>query len=229
MDEAAAIGRGLLPTRFLLLMTTVPHERDGISRGYLMKILLTGFEPWAEWPSNPSGVVAEALDGALIRGCEIISTVLPVSHGDDIAKVAPLIAEYKPAAVVSLGLHGSASALHVERVGINLKVIDDADYPIVDRGPDAYFSTLPTRLMVRRMREANVPARLTYSAGTFLCNHILYSTLHLLAEKGIDTPVGFIHVPPTPELAGASQPSMALETIQTGVTTGIRAVVESLT
>ena len=194
-----------------------------------MKILLTGFEPWGEWASNPSGVVAEALNGAPIGGCEIVSTVLPVRHGRDIAKVARLIAEHKPAAVVSLGLHGSASALHVERVGINLKVIDEVDYPIVDGGPDAYFSTLPTRLMVRRVREANVPARLTYSAGTFLCNHILYSTLHLIAEKGIDTPVGFIHVPPTPELAGASQPSMALETIRAGVMAGIEAVAESLT
>ena len=194
-----------------------------------MKILLTGFEPWAEWSSNPSGVVAEALNGASIGGCEIVSTVLPVSHGRDIAKVASLIAEHKPAAVVSLGLHGSASALHVERVGINLKVIDDVDYPIVDGGPDAYFSTLPTRLMVRRVREADVPARLTYSAGAFLCNHILYSTLHLIAETELDTPAGFIHVPPTPELAGASQPSMALETIRAGVMAGIEAVAESLT
>lgn len=194
-----------------------------------MKILLTGFEPWAEWLSNPSGVVAEALNGTSIGGCEIVSTVLPVSHGRDIAKVASLIAEHKPAAVVSLGLHGSASALRVERVGINLKVIDDVDYPIVDGGPDAYFSTLPTRLMVRRVREADVPARLTYSAGAFLCNHILYSTLHLIAETGLDTPAGFIHVPPTPELAGASQPSMALETIRAGVMAGIKAVAESLT
>ncbi len=197
-----------------------------------MKILLTGFEPWAKWPTNPSGVVAESLNGTSIGGCEIVSTALPVIRGDDIAKVASLIAEHEPVAVVSLGLHGSASALHVERVGINLKVIDDVDYPIVDGGPDAYFATLPTRLMVRRMREVNVPARLTYSAGTFLCNHIMYSALHLIAENERDTPAGFIHVPPTPELVvkqGAPQPSMALETIRRGVTAGIMAVAESLT
>ena len=131
-----------------------------------------------------------------------------------------------------MGLHGSASALHVERVGINLKVIDGADYPIVEGGPDAYFSTLPTRAMVQRMEDAKVPARLTYSAGTFLCNHIMYSVLHLIAENGGDLPAGFIHVPPTPELVeGRSQPSMGLETetIRKGVIAGVTAVVESLT
>ena len=194
-----------------------------------MKILLTGFEPWAEWSSNPSGGVAESLDGTSIGGCEVVSAVLPVVHGADIDRVASLISEHEPVAVVCLGLHGSASALHVERVGINLKVIDGADYPIVEGGPDAYFSTLPTRDMVQRMEDVKVPARLTYSAGTFLCNHIMYSVLHLVAED--DLPAGFIHVPPTPELVaelGRSQSSMALETIRTGVVAGVTAVVENI-
>ena len=196
-----------------------------------MKILLTGFEPWAEWGSNPSGAVAASLNGSSIAECEVVSAVLPVVHGADIDRVASLVAEYEPVAVVCLGLHGSASALHVERVGINLKVIDGVDYPIVEGGPDAYFSTLPTRAMVRRMADAGVPARLTYSAGTFLCNHIMYSVLHLIAERGDDLPAGFIHVPPTPELVtelGRSQPSMALETIRTGVVAGVMAVVENI-
>ncbi|MDP6038936.1 MAG: pyroglutamyl-peptidase I [Candidatus Latescibacteria bacterium] len=196
-----------------------------------MKILLTGFEPWAQWSTNPSGAVAESLDGAIIGGFEVISTVLPVVHGGDIAKVAPLIAEHRPAAVVSLGLHGSASDLHVERVAVNLKVVDGGDYSVVEGGPDAYFSTLPVRAMVKRMKKAEVPARLTYSAGTFLCNHIMYSVLHLVAENGLDISAGFIHVPPTPELVvelGRAQPSMALETIQTGVMAGVMAVAENL-
>jgi pyroglutamyl-peptidase len=196
-----------------------------------VKILLTGFEPWAQWSTNPSGAVAESLDGTIIGGFEVVSTVLPVVHGGDIAAVAPLIAEYRPAAVVSLGLHSSASALHVERVGVNLKVIDDVDYPVIEGAPNAYFSTLPARAMVRRMQEAEVPARLTYSAGTFLCNHIMYSVLHLVAENGLDISAGFIHVPPTPELVvefDRAQPSMALETIQTGVMAGVMAVAESL-
>ncbi len=194
-----------------------------------MKILLTGFEPWAEWSSNPSGAVAESLDGSSIGGCEVVSAVLPVVHGADIDRVAPLIAEHEPVAVVCLGLHGSASALHVERVGINLKVIDGVDYPIAEGGPDAYFATVPTRAMVQQMEDAGVPARLTYSAGTFLCNHIMYSVLHLVAED--DLPAGFIHMPPTPELVtelGRSQPSMALETIRTGVVAGVTAVVENI-
>ena len=196
-----------------------------------MKILLTGFEPWAEWSSNPSGTVVESLHGTSIGGCEVVSAVLPVVHGTDIDRVAPLIAEHEPVAVVCLGLHGSASALHVERVGINLKVIDGVDYPIVEGGPDAYFSTLPTRAMVQRIEDAGVPAQLTYSAGTFLCNHIMYSVLHLIAESRDDMPAGFIHVPPTPERVaelGRSQPSMALETICSGVVAGVMAVVENI-
>ena len=140
-----------------------------------MKILLTGFEPWAEWSSNPSGAVAESLDGTSIGGCEIVSAVLPVVHGADIDKVAPLIAEHEPVAVVCLGLHGSASALHVERVGINLKVIDGVDYPIVEGGPDAYFSTLPTRAMVQRMADAGGAGEADVFGGyVFVQSHYVF-------------------------------------------------------
>ena len=195
----------------------------------MAKILLTGFEPWADWSMNPSGEVAESLDGVVIGGCEVVSTVLPVVHGSDIAKVAPLIAEYRPVAVVSLGLHGSAASLHVERVAVNLKILDGVDQLVVEGGPDAYFATLPTREMVGRMHLADVPAKLTYSAGTFLCNHIMYAVLHMIKENSLDIPAGFIHLPATPDLAVShGGPSMALETIQTGVTAGLMAGAESV-
>lgn len=192
-----------------------------------MKILLTGFEPWADWPGNPSGEVARALHGAIIGGYEIASVVLPVAHGEDMAKVVPLIAQVRPRAVISLGLHGSASVLHVERVAVNLKVIDEVDHPVVAGGPDAYFATLPTRAMADAMRQAGIPARVTYSAGTFLCNHVMYSVLHHIAIQRLDIQAGFIHIPPTPEviaLRGGTQASMALPDIQKGVIAGLEAV-----
>lgn len=195
-----------------------------------MKILLTGFEPWGDWPGNPSGEIARALDGAEIGGCRIVSEVLPVVHGEDMAKVAPLIAQVRPNAVVSLGLHGSAPVLHVERVAVNLKVIEEVDHPVAPGGPAAYFATLPTRAMVGAMWEAGIPARLTYSAGTFLCNHIMYSVLHHIATRGLDIRAGFIHIPPTPELIarrGGAQASMALADIQRGVVPGIEAVAKN--
>ena len=192
-----------------------------------MKLLLTGFEPWADWPSNPSGDIARALDGVEIGECRIVSAVLPVAHGEDMAKVAPLIAQVQPRAVISLGLHGSASALHVERVAVNLKVIEEADHPVVAGGPDAYFATLPTRAMADAMRQAGIPARVTYSAGTFLCNHVMYSVLHHIATQRLAIRAGFIHIPPTPDLIalrGGTQASMALPDIQKGVIAGLEAV-----
>lgn len=196
----------------------------------MTKILLTGFEPWNDWPHNPSGNVALALNGEVIGGCEIVSAVLPVVHGEDIAIVKPLIAQHKPVAVVSLGLHGSTFALHIERVAVNLKVIDGVDYPVVDGGPDAYFSTLPTRKMVAGIHDAaQVSAKLTYSAGTFLCNHIMYSVLHHLASSDVDAIAGFIHLPATPDMVlGTGQASMALTDMQRGVIAALEIIAQNL-
>jgi pyroglutamyl-peptidase len=114
-------------------------------------------------------------------------------------------------------------------VAINLKVIENEDAPVIDGGPDAYFATLPTRAMVAAMAQMGIPAQVTYSAGTFLCNHLMYSVLHHVASRKLDIKAGFIHVPPTPDLmvkrGGAS---MALSDIQRGVLAGLHAVVESL-
>ncbi|MCZ6636431.1 MAG: pyroglutamyl-peptidase I [bacterium] len=195
-----------------------------------MKILVTGFEPWNKWDRNPSGEIAEALAGERMDGVEVVSTVLPVVHGEDIAQVVPLIQTHQPIAVVSLGLHGRASRIHVERVAINFKVVDGEDLPIVADGPAAYFATLPTREMRDAMNGVGVPAQLTYSAGTFLCNHVMYSVLHYLAEQGLDIPAGFLHLPPLPEHVAAGLcggASMALAYTKKGVVAGLEAVVKN--
>jgi pyroglutamyl-peptidase len=193
------------------------------------KILVTGFEPWDNWSHNPSGDIALALDGASIAGCEIVSAILPVIHGEDIAIVKPLIKKHRPVAVVSLGLHGSASVVHIERVALNLKVVDGKDFPVVQGGPDAYFATLPTREMVEEIQEAvQVPAKLTYSAGTFLCNHIMYQVLHHIDVHDLDIKAGFIHLPPTPDMVlGTNKASMALSDIQRGVVGALQAVAKN--
>ncbi|MFT5369285.1 MAG: pyroglutamyl-peptidase [Candidatus Latescibacterota bacterium] len=194
------------------------------------KILLTGFEPWDHWSHNPSGDIAMALNGEMIGGCDIVSAILPVVHGEDIAIVKPLIAAHKPLAVVSLGLHGSASVLHIERVAVNLKMVGGADHPVVDGGPDAYFATLPTRQMVMAIEDvAHVPAKLTYSAGTFLCNHIMYRVLHHVFVSGLDVKSGFIHLPPTPDMVlGTGKTSMALADMQRGVVAALQVIAEQL-
>lgn len=194
------------------------------------KILLTGFEPWDHWPHNPSGDIAWALNGEIIGGCEVVSAILPVKHGEDMALVKPLIDTHQPLAVVSLGLHGAASVLHVERVAINLKVMEGHDYPVLDGAPDAYFATLPTREMVANIQEtAQVPAKLTYSAGTFLCNHIMYQVLHYISVLGLDVKAGFIHIPPTPDMVlGTHKASMSLADTQRGVVAGLQVVAKNV-
>ena len=202
-----------------------------------MKLLLTGFDPWGNWDRNPSGEVAQSLHGTTAGRCEIVSVALPVVHGEDIARVVPMIEMHRPSAVVSLGLSGGAAALHVERVALNMKVVggedgqEPSDEPVVAGGPAAYFATLPVREMAAAMRAAGVPARLSYSAGTFLCNHIMYQVLHYLSEGGVAVPSGFIHIPQLPEQAaarGSSGGSMALADIRRGVLAGLEAVAEFL-
>ena len=196
------------------------------------KILVTGFEPWGKWERNPSGEIAGALSGKEIGGCRVTSAVVPVTHGEDIAMVAPLIDEHRPIAVVSLGL-GGGPALRVERLAVNLKVLEGEggteDLEVVEGGPAAYFSSLPVREMVVDIRRAGVPAQLSYTAGTFLCNHLMYSVLHHIVRRGLDTPAGFVHIPALPEqVVDSGSPSMSLDAMQRGIVAGLGAVAEQI-
>ena len=195
------------------------------------KILLTGFEPWDNWSHNPSGEIAKALDGARIGGYDIVSAVIPVAYGEDIARVRPLMAEHRPLAVVSLGLHGSASSIHVERVAHNLRGRNEEEQPICVEGPAAHFATLDPRAVARAIEtEAKVPAELTYFAGTFLCNHIMYCVLHDISQLGYPTRAGFLHLPPTPDMVlGTGRASMAREDTRRAVVAALEAVAATLT
>ena len=197
-----------------------------------MTILLTGFEPWGEWKRNPSGEIATSLVGETIGGATVVSVTMPVVHGEDMGRVVPMLEQHKPSAVISLGLNASATALNVERVAVNLKVVEGeggpVDEPIVPGGPDAYFATLPTREMVKGIQEAGVPARLSYSAGTFLCNHILYNVLHHMDAAESKAMAGFIHIPRLPEQGLNGGPSMPLDLMRQGVIAAIESAAESI-
>jgi len=171
--------------------------------------------------------VAASLDGEKICGADIVSAVLPVVSGEDAKVSLPLIDEHQPAAVLSFGLAPTA-CLNVERVAVNLKKDDS---PIVADGPDAYFATLPTRAMRDAIEAGGIPAKLSYHAGTFLCNHTMYSVLHYLSETNRSIPAGFIHIPPTPDLGaaeGEGAPSMALEKIREGAVLALENLVSFL-
>lgn len=183
------------------------------------KVLLTGFEPFAGEPINPSAEIVAALGGRTIEGHEIVGAILPCVFGAAIASLRAEIARHEPAVVVCTGQAGGRPCVTVERVAIN---VDDARIPdnqgqqpidaaIVDAGPPAYFASLPLKSTVRALALAGIPADVSQTAGTFVCNHVFYGLMHALA--GTSVRGGFVHVPFLPEQAkraGPGAPSMPL-------------------
>ena len=184
-------------------------------------VLLAGFEPFDGDTVNPSGEVAKQLDGRVIGDCVVHSAILPVQHEAARAVVAPLLEAPGLGAVVHLGLAAGRARISLERVAVNVMDYSrpDAhgqvlsDVPCVAGGPAAYFSTLPLREMLAALTAEGIPAAISNTAGTYLCNDILYTTLHRLAQRGLAIPAGFIHLPFLPSMVSAhnlEEPSMDL-------------------
>lgn len=178
-----------------------------------MIILVTGFEPFTPYKVNPTEDLARALDGHRVGDAVVRSAVLPVHHAEAALRVRALLESVRPDAVLHLGLAGGRARIALERVGVN--VMDDAvpdnagcqksDEPCVPSGPAAYFATVPVREIVNRLIEAGIPAYVSDTAGTYLCNQTLYTTLHAVAGLATPPRVGFVHVPLLPSMVAASQ------------------------
>lgn len=192
-----------------------------MSAGSPRHILLTGFEPFDGDTVNPSGEVAKRLDGRVVGDCVVRGVILPVQHEAARAAVAPLLEAPGLIAVAHLGLAGGRARVSLERVAVN--VMDytrpDAhgqvlsDVPCVAGGPAAYFSTLPLRRMLAALTAEAIPATISSTAGTYLCNDIMYTTLHALTRRGLTIPAGFVHLPYLPSMVsdhGLEEPSMDL-------------------
>jgi pyroglutamyl-peptidase len=182
-------------------------------------ILVTGFEPFGGHPSNPSEEIAKAVDGRVIGGQAVRAAVLPVHHVEAGTAAANLLREHDPLAVLHVGLAGGRARIALERVALNVmdyEVMDNAGYqargePCVPGGPAAYLSTLPLPLILEALTRDGIPAYLSNTAGTYLCNQTLYATLHAVSAESSRALVGFIHVPFSPAMVAASgldQPSM---------------------
>jgi pyroglutamyl-peptidase len=200
----------------------------------LPTILLTGFEPFGGSRVNPSQWIVEDLAADPPPGVALCTALLPVDvhRAPDVVREA--IRTLRPSVVVMLGQASRRSAIAVERVAINVldfRFADNGghrpvDEPVVPGGPVAYFATLPIKKIVQTMREAGVPAVVSNSAGTYLCNQVLYVALHHIAQEGLNVLAGFIHVPPLPEqvIEALDAPSMALS----AALIAIRRTVETL-
>ena len=195
-------------------------------------VLVTGFDPFAGEPTNPSWEVCRMLPGT-IAGHRVETLRVPCEFGRAIEVVGKAIERHRPALVICLGQAGGRSHMSVERVAIN---VDDArapdnggarpvDQPIAPDGPPAYFSTLPIKAMTAAMRRAGVPTEVSNSAGTYVCNHLMYGVLHFIASRQLDARAGFVHVPyaESQVVDKAGIAGMALATMAKGVEAGIAA------
>lgn len=197
--------------------------------------LVTGFEPFAGADVNPSAEVATRLDGGRIGGWDVRAAVLPVHHLGAASAVQALLRAHDPVAVVHLGLAAERTQIALERVAINVmdySIPDNEgfqarDEPCVPGGPAAYFSTLPLRAMLDAVHEAGVPGYLSATAGTYLCNFVMYTTLHALAARGEPPRAGFIHLPRLPSMVASDAPeqsSMDLGLMLRGVEAALKVV-----
>jgi len=184
-------------------------------------ILLTGFEPFDGDTVNPSGEVAKVLDGHVIGGCVVRSAVLPVQHEAARAIVVPRLGAAGLVGALHLGLAGSRARISLERVAVNVMDYSrpDAhgqvlrDVACAADGPAAHFSTLPLRDILAALTAEGIPAAISNTAGTYLCNYTLYASLEAVASHGLGLGVGFIHLPFLPSMVaahGLEQPSMDL-------------------
>jgi pyroglutamyl-peptidase len=203
-------------------------------------VLLTGFEPFAGAASNSSWDavegVAETWTARTWSGdVELVIELLPVTFAGASASMRELIAHHKPDIVIGVGLADGRAAITPERVAINLedaRIPDNAgDQPdsrsIDATGPAAYFSGLPVKAIAARVREAGIPSQVSDTAGTYVCNSLMYGTMR--AVEGTDVMAGFIHVPCSPELAaGTVNPSLEIDDIARGLTIAIEVSLEEL-
>ena len=200
-----------------------------------MKLLITGFEPFGGETINPAYEAVKTLEDKIMN-TEIIKREIPTVFNKSIEVLENLIENEKPDIVICIGQAGGRYDISLERVAIN---IDDArikdnegnqpvDIKIFEDGENAYFTSLPIKRMVKKIREAGIPASISNTAGTFVCNHIMYGLLYLIDKKYPNIRGGFIHVPYLPEqvISKRNMPSMSIENIRKGLRLAVEVVLE---
>lgn len=201
-----------------------------------MKILVTGFDPFGGDSINPAIESVKRLPDS-IAGAEIIKMEIPTVFHKSLNVIDEAIQEHNPDVILSIGQAGGRPDITVERIGINCddaRIADNEgnqmiDEPVFADGPAAYFVNLPIKAMVSEIKKAGIPASVSNSAGTFVCNHITYGVRHLVETKYPGKRSGFIHIPflLNQVLDKKGQPSMALTTIIDGLSAAIKAIVEN--
>lgn len=195
-----------------------------------MKVLVTGFEPFGGENVNPSWEAVKMLPD-VIGNAEIVKYQLPVSFKKVRGLLPKILSKEKPEVIILTGQAGGRVNITVERVAINVmdstKEDNDGykpeDEPIFENAPAAYFSTLPIKRIVKALRENKIPAMVSNTAGTYVCNTAMFTALHYVATNDLSAKAGFIHVPYIPEqVLEKNAPSMPLEMIKRAIEIAIR-------
>ena len=181
-----------------------------------MKVLITGFRPFNGQVVNPSWQAVQGM--AEIPGVELIRRELPVEYFTSRDLLNRLIDDFRPDCVLCTGQAGGRAKVSIERVAINLceaSIPDEAgvllkDTPIVPGGESAYFATYPHEAMLTALNAAEIPAAYSFSAGAYICNHVMYTALEAASLRYPGMIAGFIHLPFLPEQT-QDQPSLPLE------------------
>lgn len=201
-----------------------------------MKILVTGFDPFGGESINPAIEAVKNLPDR-IKDADIIKLEIPTVRYKSLDKIKEKIEEVNPDVVLSIGQAGGRSAISIERVGINIddfRIGDNegnspVDEKVYEDGNDAYLLSLPIKAMVENVRKHNIPAEISNTAGTFVCNHVAYGVAYFKDKYFPNLRTGFIHIPFLPEQVTnkANMPSMDLEVITKGLVYAIEAIVDN--
>ena len=201
-----------------------------------MKILITGFDPFGGETVNPAYEAVKLLPER-IAGAEIVKLEIPTEFEKSMEILEQAVRQELPDAVISVGQAGGRAEITPERIGINLadaRICDNAgskpqEQPLAADGPAAYFSTLPLKEIVKNVQDSGIPCRISNSAGTYVCNSVMYWTLRLAEASQPGFRAGFIHVPYATEQTvtkPAGTPGMALADIARGLCAAVEAVVK---
>lgn len=201
-----------------------------------MKVLVTGFEPFGGEKVNPSIESVKKLSNR-IAGADIVKAEIPTVFYKSIKKLEELLEREKPDIVICVGQAGGRNRISIERVAINISdgnIPDNEGYQPIDEvifedGDTAYFSNLPIKAMVKKMNDRNIPTEVSNTAGTYVCNHIMYGLLYNINKKYPKMKGGFIHIPFLPEqvINKNNMPSMPLDLIVEGLTIAIEVAIYS--
>lgn len=195
-----------------------------------MKVLITGFDPFGKETINPA-IEAVKLLPEKIENHKIIKLEIPTVFQKSISILEKAIAKEKPDIVICVGQAGGREKISVERIAINIddsRIEDNEGNKPIDRfifedGDDGYFSTLPIKAIVKNLKKENIPSEVSNTAGTFLCNHLMYGLMYLIHKKNLKIKGGFIHIPYLPsQVLDKNMPSMSLDLSVKGLEIAIK-------